>query len=234
MLSTMNSSLALCFAPLVATFLIFVIVIKDLRLLSALWACVLGLAAVLPIAFVQLFVGGFSAFNGSGFASLLLTAIVFNGVIEEAFKMLFLLLLPRKKTTVAAFFCCSLLFGLALGSFESLVYLVRRLQSVSQQDGVAGVYKLLLVRMATSVLVHTFCAGLSGLGIQFAMRCRLRLLPFVYAMLLHGIYNFFAAFAAPFRYFSVAAVLFAALECRICYQALRPLSVVGAKVTEVY
>ena len=43
-------------------------------------------------------------------------------------------------------------------------------------------------------------------------------MPFVLAVVLHGIYNFFAGFNGLFWWFSVVAILMAALECRIWYR----------------
>ena len=211
---------ALCFIPLVALFLIFTIVIDGLKLRYGLFACVLGLVAVLPIAFVQYFVLNLPIFNTETFMSLLITAVLFNGVIEESLKMLFMLLLPQKKMPRAAFFCCALLFGLALGTFESIIYLVRSVQNSSLPVGLAAASKLVLLRMGTAVLIHTFCAGLSGLYIWSFKNHASHAAPFIYAALLHGVYNFFAGFASNYRYFSIIAILFTLLECRIWYRVL--------------
>ena len=43
-------------------------------------------------------------------------------------------------------------------------------------------------------------------------------MPFVLAVALHGVYNFFAGFSGGFWWFSVVAILMAALECRIWYR----------------
>ena len=214
--------LALCFIPLVATTLLLTMLVGGLRLRYSLWACVVALIAVLPIAFVQFFVGRLPVFADNTFSSLLLTAMLFNGAIEESLKALFMLLLPRKKLPLAAFFSCALLFGLTLGSFETVIYLVRLLQTAALPTGIDAAFRLMVLRMATAVLVHTFCAGLSGLGIWQAAHGKLRPTPFLYTVLLHGFHNFFAAFNTNFRYFSIVAILFAALECRIWYRQAQP------------
>lgn len=210
----MYAFFAVCFIPLIATFLILVIVVNSLKIRTALWACILALSAVLPIAFVQHFVVKLPILSNATFLSLLLTAILFNGVVEETLKMLCLLLIPSKKQTLASFFSASILFGLAIGSFESIIYLFRHIEVVTGQQ---SVYKLMLLRLSSAVLVHTFCAGLSGLFIWMGKHKNKHLSPFIYAVLLHGLYNFFAAFTSNFRYFSFAAILLAALECRIWY-----------------
>lgn len=215
-----SAFLLLCFIPLVAFFLIFVLLIDGLKIRFALLASVLGLLAVLPIAFVQNFVLKLPVFNTNTVVSLLITAVVFNGVIEESLKMLFLLILPQKKMPLAAFFCCALLFGLALGTFESIIYLVSMVQSNALSGGLTAAYKLILLRMFSSVLIHTFCAGLSGLYIWMFKNHMNHVFPFIYATLLHGIYNFFAGFNSNYRWFSVIAILFALLECRIWYRTI--------------
>lgn len=211
--------LALCFIPLVAAFIILMLIVPGLKIRYCLWACVLSIVAVVPIAFVQYFVLGLPVFNTNTFASLLVTAIIFNGLIEETVKMLFLTLVPQKKQTLACFFSCCLLFGLTLGCFESVIYFVKRLQEIGLPQDVSAAFKLIFMRMFTAVLIHTFCAGLSGLYLWLFRHQRNNVLPFVWAALLHGIYNFFAAFSSGYRWFSVVAIVFALLECRIWYKA---------------
>ncbi|MCR5725717.1 MAG: PrsW family intramembrane metalloprotease [Treponema sp.] len=214
---SMYAFLSLCFIPLAAFFLILLITVKGLTIFDGLWAIILGFIAVLPIAFVQYFVLNLPIFNTETFASLLVTAVLFNGVIEESMKMLFILLLPRKRLSLAAFFTSALLFGLALGTLESLVYLVRRIQNNTLPSGLTAAYTLILVRMATAVLIHMFCAGLSSLYIWLFKNKYPNAAPFVYAALLHGVYNFFAGFSSNYRWFSIIAILFTILECRIWY-----------------
>ena len=210
--------LALCFIPLVAAFVVCVLVVPGLKIRYALLSCVLSLAAIMPIAFVQYVVLAIPVFTAETFGSLLVTAVVFNGLIEETVKMLFLALVPQKKQTLAAFFSCCLLFGLTLGGFESVIYLVKRIQEIDMRQDVAAAFRLLLTRTGTAVLIHTFCAGLSGLYLWLFRHHRNNVMPFVWAALLHGIYNFFAAFSMGYRWFSVAAIAFALLECRIWYK----------------
>ena len=212
--------LSLCFIPLVALFLILVILVKGFKIYHGLLAIALGIIAVIPIAFVQYFVLNLPIFTTDTVVSLLITTILFNGVIEETLKMLCLLILPQKKMPLAAFFCCALLFGLALGTFESLIYLIRGVQDATQPHGLHSAAKLILLRMGTAVLIHAFCAGLSGLYLWTAKTHAPHITPFLYAALLHGIYNFFAGFDSGYRWFSIVAILFAALECRIWYRAI--------------
>lgn len=209
--------LALCFIPLVAAFVILMLVVPGLKIRYCVWACVLSLIAVVPIAFIQYFVLHLPVFNTNTFVSLLITAVIFNGLVEESVKLIFLAFIPQKKQTLSCFFACCLLFGLTLGSFESVIYLVRHLQEAGVPQELMGAFTLIFMRMLTAVLIHTFCAGLSGLYLWLFRHQRNNVLPFVYAVLLHGIYNFFAAFTTGYRWFSVVAIVFALLECRIWY-----------------
>ena len=43
----------------------------------------------------------------------------------------------------------------------------------------------------------------------------------VVAVLLHGIYDFFAGFSGSLRWFAIAVVLMAMIECRIKYTSLK-------------
>ena len=208
----------LAFVPPVICFVLFSLFVRGQKIRYCAWSCVVGLVTVIPTAFVQYFVlRKIPVFVSSTVMSLLVTAVIFNGLIEESLKMIFMLLLPQKKLTEAAFFTCALLCGLTLGCFESLIYMTNRMQGVfSGAD--RAVFELLLKRMFTAVFIHTFCAGLSGLYIWTFKRKASRVQPFVYAVLLHGVYNFFAGFESFFYWFSIVAILFAALECRIWYK----------------
>jgi len=212
--------LAVTFIPLIAAFLILTLLVKGLKIYHGLFACILGFVIVVPIALIQYFILGLPVFNNNTFVSLLITAILFNGVIEESVKMLALCLLPQKKLSLAAFFSTALLFGLALGSFESVIYFVRRIQTADLPTGFDAAFHLMLVRSATAVVIHTFCAGLSGLYIWNFRHKHNNIIPFLWAALLHGIYNFFAAFQSNYRYFALVAILLAVLECRIWYKAI--------------
>lgn len=219
MLTVMNvfAFLAVTFIPLIAVYLILTLTVNGLKIHHGLFACLLGFIVVFPIAFIQYFILNLPVFNTNTFISLLITAILFNGVIEETVKMFTLCLLPQKKLPPAAFFAMALLFGLALGSFESVIYFVRRIQTSDLPTGFSAAFHLMLIRSATAVLIHTFCAGLSGLYIYNFRNKRNNVMPFLWAAVLHGIYNFFAAFQSDFRYFAVVAILLAVVECRVWY-----------------
>mgnify|MGYP002625378022 CR=1 FL=1 len=209
---------ALTFIPLAATFLIVVILVPGQKIRWALWACLVGLFTVAPTSFVQYYVLNLPIFYTNTVISLLITAVIFNGLIEETFKMLFMNLLPQKKLTPAQFFTCCLLCGMTLGSFESVIYMVKRIQETAYPLGIQEIYKLIVSRMFTSVLIHTFCAVLSGMYLWLFRHKSNKIMPFIWAVLLHGTYNFFAGFKSGFYWFAIISIVFAALECRIWYK----------------
>lgn len=219
-LLTMNFFLlfTLSFIPLLAVFFLFILLVPGQKFRYALLACVLGVLAVIPASFVQYYVLNLPIFLANTAVNLLITAVIFNGLVEESFKMLFMTLLPFKKLTLAVYFTCALLSGLTLGSFESAIYLVKKIDEATEPLGATMIYQLLASRIFTSVLIHTFCAGLSGLYLWMFKKKQTHIMPFVWASALHGIYNFFAGFKSGFYWFSIVAIAFAALECRIWYK----------------
>lgn len=216
---------ALSFLPLITAFLLIVILVPGQKKIRyGLFACALGLVTVAPAAFLQFFILNLPIFTANTVINLLITAIVFNGLIEESVKMLFMSFLPFKKLNLPFYFCCALLAGMTLGSFESVIYMLKKISGASGPLGISAIVNLLAARAFTSVVIHTFCAGLSGLYLWLFKNKQSRLMPFVWAVLLHGTYNFFAGFANTFYWFSLVAILFAILECRIWYKEAAALS----------
>ena len=210
--------LALNFIPLITVFLILCVIVKGFKFRYALLACILGLTAVFPTSFIQYFVLSIPVFNTNTFASVLITAIIFNGLIEETVKMLLLCFIPQKRMSLGIFFCCCLLAGLTTGCIESVIYILKKIQEINLNAPLKELVKLIMIRAFTSVLIHTFCSCLSGLYLWLFRHKMSRILPFIYAVLLHGVYNFFAGFNSNYRYLSIVAILFALLECRIWYR----------------
>ena len=155
---------ALSFLPLIVVFFLFVILVPGQKKVRfGILACILGLFAVVPTSLVQHFILNLPIFTASTVVNLLVTAIIFNGLIEESVKMFFLSFLPFKKLNLSFYFCCALLAGMTLGSFESIIYVVKKISGATEPLGTQAVLNLLAARAFTSVLIHTFCAGLSGL-----------------------------------------------------------------------
>ena len=211
--------LGISFIPAAIFFALAVILNKELKIRYCLIAGLLALVTVIPTSLIQFYVLSLPVFTGYTFASVMITAILFNGLIEETMKMLFLCLLPQKKQILSTFFCCVVLYGLTVGGFESVIYIIKKFQEIQGQGGKEIVVRLLIDRIFTAQAIHLFCALLSSLYIWNFRRHKKNIMPFVYAVLLHGIYNFFASFNSMYHWLAVIAILFAAVECRIFYIA---------------
>ena len=209
--------LGICFIPAAFFFALAIILNKNLKIRFCLWACLLALVTVIPTSMIQFYVLSLPIFTATTFAAVMITAILFNGLIEESMKMFFMCLIPQKKQVLSAYFCCVILYGLTVGGFESVIYVIKKFQEIQGQGGKEIVVHLLIDRIFSAQTIHTFCAGLSGLYIWNFRRHKKNIMPFIYAVLLHGIYNFFASFNSMYHWLAVVAILFAAVECRIFY-----------------
>ena len=214
--------LILCFVPLILVIALFTFVYK-LKLIYQLIAVFLGLIAVLPISFIQFFLPELPGVGFSPILHALLKSLLLYGLIEELFKTLILIFLPHKNlsesTEARDFLQLAFVAGLALGCFESVVYYFDHLQ-IANSRGATLLYGQIAVRIMTSDVIHMTCTGLCGLFIYSCRKAPRHTSFLIIAVLLHGIYDFFAGFANDLRWFSVAVVLMAIIECRIKYSAL--------------
>jgi RsiW-degrading membrane proteinase PrsW (M82 family) len=219
------AAITLCFVPY---FILFAVCrfAMQVKIGYELFASLLGLIAVLPITFLQFYVINFPFFNAGTYSAELLKALIMNGLIEEVIKMTVLLLLPAKKMDSAKFFACALLCGLCLGCFESTVYFLQHLQRANAA-GAKLLYEQIFARMFTADMLHLCCTGLTGLFIWTCRRKRAMVSTLIYAVVIHGIYNFFSLFTTNVRWFALAALLFAAVECRTCYIHIRDAELAG-------
>lgn len=213
--------IAFCFIPLVIAVLLFSLAFK-LRLTSLLIAILLGLAAVLPISFIQFFLPEIPGIGFSPVLHALIKSLLLYGLIEEALKAFTLIFLPHKKISSSKeFLLLAFTAGLALGCFESVVYYFDHLQ-LANSRGATLLYGQIALRIFTSDIIHMTCTGICGL---FVFSCRnkpARISFFITAILLHGFYDFFAGFSGSLRWFSIAVVLMAIAECRIKYTSIFP------------
>ncbi len=213
----------LCFIPLLIAVLVFTFAFK-VKITHQLIAVLLGLAAVLPISFIQYFIPDFSGLFNSPILFSLLQSLIIYGLIEEAFKALLLLPLPHKiydeNENLRDFLLLSFVMGLSLGCFESVVYYFDHLQ-IANSKGATLLYGQIALRIFTSDIIHMMCTGLCGLFIFSCRKKPGRISFFVIAVLLHGIYDFFAGFSGSLRWFSIAVVLMSIAECRIKYSTLK-------------
>ena len=225
-------ALILNFIPFILCFFLFRFLFK-MKFSTELFACLFGFLSVLPITFLQFYLMSLvpeQLFSGkTDLGGLFCKFLVYNGLVEELIKVLLIALIPHKKLNLRAFFVASLLCGLCLGSFESMIYFLQHL-SEAKQSGAELLYSLIFARMFSSDLIHVFCAGLGGLFVWGIRHKKNNPMIFIYAVVCHGLFDFFVYFDLWIHWFAVAAILFAVIECRVKYQGFAVVS--AGKKTE--
>ncbi|MDR3284223.1 MAG: hypothetical protein LBS97_03465 [Treponema sp.] len=202
-------SILLCFVPLIAAAALCLGILKSLNILTVLRSIFLGLAALIPVVLLQLAARAFPVFHSGQLPAILLTALLFNGIIEESIKMSAVSALPVKNAGLPEAAALGAILGLAFGCFEAVAYLIAGQQNI-------------LLRLCTAGVIHMVCTLLSSLSVWTWKQGQNRPAPFIYAVLVHGVYDFFARFSGGFWWFSIAAICFGAIECRVWYQKLIP------------
>lgn len=224
-------ALILNFLPLFICFFAFRFLLR-MKFSTELFACLFGLLSVLPGTFLQFYLGCFvpeqifSAKNG--LAGIFCNFFVYNGLVEELIKLVMIALIPHKKLSLRDFFAAALLCGLCLGSFESMIYFLHHLSN-ARMSGAELLYGLIFARMFSSDLIHVFCAGLCSLFVWGLRHKHNNPMIFVYAVVCHGLFDFFVYFDLWIHWFSVAAILFAVVECRVKYQDMKSRTVAKRK-----
>ena len=211
----------LCFLPLILCFVIYSVFLK-IKITDQLIATLLGLIAVFPISGIQFFLPDFTLFEQNPVLQTLLKSILVYGLVEEFIKLLFLIPIPSKHLSEFEFLMLSFMAGLVLGCFESTVYFLDHLQLASSR-GAQLLTTMIFLRIFSSDLIHMTCTGLSGL---FLFSCRnkpAKISVFLTSVLLHGIYDFFAGFQNNLRYFAIAVIILAFIECQNKYLSLQNL-----------
>ncbi|MBP5575778.1 MAG: PrsW family intramembrane metalloprotease [Treponema sp.] len=208
------ASIAMAFIPLVTVYICFLLLGKDFNKVHGAAACLCGLLALLPIELLLIIIHTWHPFASVNLPGRLIKGLLINGIIEESAKMAFLFLLPAKKSKLSAFFSYAVLCGLTLGCLETLIYLIYGNRSIT-------------LRLFTAVVMHTFCAGLSGLFV-FSIKCRAQLkdksflwLPFLLAVLFHGLYNYYAGIYGALHYLAYVVIAVTILECKLRYQSVK-------------
>ena len=210
----------LCLVPLVTTFLLLTILVPGISISREFFSVLAGLIAFVPIVILQfLFLGTFQEIMRTNIFLSIIHSLIFFGLIEEGVKTASLLILKSRGETLRNFFAYSILAGMALGCFESIVYLLTALGTRPHVS--AEFLQMIFLRMATALVIHTLCASLGGICIFYSQNIRRNFSPLILAIFIHGIYDFFVAFNSPLKYFSVAVILLAVLECRIFYLRTR-------------
>lgn len=204
-------ALALCFLPLAIVFFALWKFAK-INTLLLLLAFVFGGIALAPASILQIALPFPEITN---WHLSLLHALFVIGFIEEGVKALAIFFLPAKKLTALQFFLLALFAGLAFGTFESALFFLKQFQKASS-FGAELLYRDIFVRMFTSDVVHSLAASLSGLSIFAWKHKRFSLLPILFAIVLHGLYDFFELYDS-ISYFAHACILLLALEGRSAY-----------------
>ncbi len=210
-MSSLGFPLLICISPVVVAFFIMFFFIKEFKFFRGIFAILSGLFVVVPIAALQFFLEGLDFFHPVSLFEILLKSILINGIVEETMKMGVLFLFPAKDVRLKVFFFCAVLSGISLGCFESIVYVASGAQSLG-------------LRLITALVVHACCSGLSSLFVYSVKNNGFNIFSFIMAIILHGVYNYFAGFKMDsfFFWFSFVVVIVAIIECRIRYRAMNP------------
>ena len=211
----------LCFLPLIIALVIFTFGFK-LNFFHQIVAVLIGLLTVIPISFIQFFLPDIPFLLQFPLWHTLFKSLVIYGFVEELIKMLMTVLLPHKKSSTLQFLFLAFLMGISLGCFESVVYFLDHLQKANAK-GAQLLYSQIFMRIFTSYIIHLTCAGLGGLFVVSCRQKKVKVSIFVFSVILHGFYDFFAGFANFFKYFSFIVILLAIVECRIKYLSLKEL-----------
>ena len=166
-----------------------------------LYTCLLGLLAVIPSVVFQLLVPPLSFSNPF---LILLHGIFVIGLIEEGSKALAFYLFPLKFLDAKKVFLYGFFLGLSFGLFELVVYFV---------SGVGAIG----LRFFTAVFFHAFSAVLDCFFIYSLKQKQRWFFPFVFSVVMHGLYNFFASFTDFFWSFSIVVLVFVGLQSFYVY-----------------
>lgn len=206
-----------CFIPLILSILIFTFAFK-LNIFHQLFAVLLGLLAVIPISLIQYFVPEFARFADTyPILYSLIRSLILYALIEEVIKMVFSIFLPSQKHKLNSFLLLGFVMGLAVGCFEQGVYFFEHLQR-AQNTGSQLLYFPIFVRIFSAVLIHFSCTGLCAVFMYGWKNKIHKTSIMISAILIHGLYDFFAGFQSSLKIFAVAVVLYSLLECRIKYK----------------
>lgn len=214
-----------CFFPLLI-FLTILISVFKIKATKVLLTILVAFVAILPISLLQFVILDTQFFSNNSIISVLIKSLIIYGFVEEALKAATFFLAPSKKLlkiessqTPFPNFLLALLFGLTIGSFESLIYFFDNLAKTINNGGQL-LYGLIFLRVFSSVIIHTACMGLSGLFIYSIRQHQPKWSLFIYPIILHGLYDFFACFQNSLRFFAIPVIILSIMECRIKYKSL--------------
>ena len=207
----------ICFIPLIAAFFIFLFGFK-IKAGYLVLAILMGLIAVLPISIIQFYLPSLNILMEMPVLRAFLISLLLYGLVEECLKCVFILPLPKKNLSAFEFLLLAFTMGLALGCFESVVYYLDHLQMANNRNATL-LYGSIFLRIFSSDLIHLTCTGLCGLFVYSVRNKMTKASCLIFAIILHGIYDFFAGFQNGLRWFAAIAILLAIVETRQKYLA---------------
>lgn len=191
----------LCFFPLILGLIILPLTIKSLTFKNIFLGIALGLFSFIPIVIIQMFLYKIPIFNKQTIGALFISCLIGNGFIEEFFKMILLNFIPIKSQNITkkCFFSIALISTLTLASFESLIYFFNGFTNI-------------LLRFVSAVFIHCICCILSSIFLWQKKQTKKFNLFFLWAVLLHGLFNFFIVLPGKFWIISIIVEVFGIIK----------------------
>ncbi len=202
-------SAAICLGLVTAFYLVSAFSIKTFNKLHGLIAVILGIIAFVPVEGIVLLLGRISILSYHSAIIRLITALVLNGIIVESIKTGILFFIPKKNIKLPAFFSYGFLSGLAFAAAEIFLLFLSK-----------GNLRPELNFFALA-LTHSACAGLDALFVYSIKTKNIQILPYIFAILIQGVYTYFTNLETPLRFVSVIVIFVALFECRIRYKVAK-------------
>lgn len=207
--------IALCFIPLIFSFILFLFAFK-IKASKMMLVILLGLIAVFPISVIQFFLPSLPILQTQPVLKALLRSIFLYGLVEELIKTGLFIPLTRKEQEPLNYLLLAFTMGLTVACFESSVYYLDHLQ-IASAKGAELLYGQIFLRIVTSDIIHLTCTGLCGLFIFSCKNKPVKINVLLIAVLIHGFYDFFAGFQNNLKFFAIPVILLGIIECRIIY-----------------
>lgn len=194
----------ICFIPLIALYVVLLLVVKDFNWWKGLLCVLIGFIALVPIVFFQKLFLEQNLIAAKTTGAVLLSALLLNGLIEEVIKTILLFAAPVPVKSPFGAFVRGLLSGMALGCIEVFVYLATGSETQ-------------LLRLASIWGIHVSCSILCSYFVYGICNKKIYVLSIFFAILFHGVYSYFAGYYTFMKYFCAAVIAISALECRVRY-----------------
>lgn len=198
----------LCFVPLIAVFVCAKILVKEFCWWKGLICLALGFVAVAPIAGMQWLFENNNFIAAKTTGAVLLSALILNGLIEELIRTAVLFATPLTAKSQFGAFVTGVLSGMSLGCLEIFVYL-------------GTGWETQLLRLASVMGIQIPCSVLCSLFVYSVKNKKLYVTPILLAVVLHGLYSYFAGYYSFMKYFCVVVIVVAAVECRLRYVKMK-------------